>query len=134
MLGSAAYAKAHPLVKQEKLLINLDCVGVGESILFFAPKKVRDLPLWQQLQQTVTPRAGKAVAFHPMEKAMYPSDQANFVHGVAVCACRKHPVAGEYCSRIHTRRDTLCDPDCLEVITAGLADMIGALQHTKEEP
>lgn len=133
MLGSAAYAKNHKRVKQEKLLINLDCVGVGESILFFAPKKVRELPLWQQLQQAVTPRTGKTVAFYPMEKALYPSDQANFTHGVAVCACRRHSVLGEYCSRIHTRKDILCDPACLEVITAGLADMIGALQHTKEE-
>ena len=127
MLGSAAYAKNHRSVKQEKLLINLDCVGVGESILFFAPKKVRDLPLWQQLHRAVTPRAGKNVAFHPMEKALYPSDQANFTHGVAVCACRRHPVLGEYCSRIHTSRDTRCDPDCLETITAGLAGMIQAL-------
>ena len=127
MLGSAAYAKHHKRVKQEKLLINLDCVGVGESILFFAPKKVRDLPLWQQLHRAVTPRAGKNVAFHPMEKALYPSDQANFTHGVAVCACRRHPVLGEYCSHIHTRKDTLCEPACLEVITAGLAGMIQAL-------
>ena len=133
MLGSAAYAKNHRRVKQEKLLINLDCVGVGESILFFAPKKVRESPLWQQLQRAVTPRAGKTVAFHPMEKALYPSDQASFTHGVAVCACRRHPVVGEYCSRIHTSRDTRCDPDCLEVITAGLADLIGALHNTKEE-
>ena len=127
MLGSAAYARNHKRVKQEKLLINLDCVGVGESILFFVPKKVRDLPLWQRLMQAVTPRAGKAVAFYPMEKALYPSDQANFTHGVAVCACRRHPVLGEYCSRIHTRRDTLCDPACLEAVTAGLAGMIQAL-------
>lgn len=127
MLGSAAYAKNHKRVKQEKLLINLDCVGVGESILFFVPKKVRESPLWQRLHKAVTPRAGKAVAFYPMEKALYPSDQANFTHGVAVCACRRHPVLGEYCSRIHTRKDTLCEPACLEVITAGLAGMIQAL-------
>ena len=127
MLGSAAYAKNHKRVKQEKLLINLDCVGVGESILFFVPKKVRESPLWQRLHKAVTPRAGKAVTFYPMEKALYPSDQANFTHGVAVCACRRHPVLGEYCSRIHTRKDTLCDPACLEVITAGLAGMIQAL-------
>ena len=127
MLGSAAYARNHKRVKQEKLLINLDCVGVGESILFFVPKKVRDLPLWQRLMQAVTPRAGKTVAFYPMEKALYPSDQANFTHGVAVCACRRHPVLGEYCSRIHTRKDTLCDPDCLEAIISGLEEMLQAL-------
>ena len=127
MLGSAAYAKNHKRVKQEKLLINLDCVGVGESILFFVPKKVRESPLWQRLHKAVTPRAGKAVAFYPMEKALYPSDQANFTHGVAVCACRRHPVLGEYCSRIHTRKDTLCDPDCLEAIISGLEEMLQAL-------
>ena len=127
MLGSAAYARAHKRVKQEKLLINLDCVGVGESILFFVPKKVRTLPLWQRLQQAVTPCVGKTVAFYPMERALYPSDQANFTHGVAVCACRRHPMLGDYCSGLHTPKDTLCDPACLEVITAGLAEMISAL-------
>ncbi|MGN0746559.1 MAG: M28 family metallopeptidase [Aristaeellaceae bacterium] len=127
MLGSAAYARAHRRVKQEKLLVNLDCVGVGERLLFFAPKKVRALPVWERLQQAMTPRAGKTAAFYPMERTLYPSDQANFAQGVAVCACRRHAVAGDYCSRLHTPKDTLCDPACLEMLTGGLAALIDAL-------
>ena len=128
MLGSAAYAKNHKRVKQEKLLINLDCVGVGESVLFFAPKKVRESPLWQQLQQAVTPRAGKTVAFYPMEKALYPSDQANFTHGVAVCACKTGRRIGYYCDKIHTRHDTWADGDNIALIARGLAAMADRLQ------
>ncbi|MGN0971827.1 MAG: M28 family peptidase [Aristaeellaceae bacterium] len=127
LLGSAAYAKKHPRVKKEKLLINLDCVGVGERLLFFAPKKVRALPVWKRLQQAMKPRAGKTAAFHPMERTLYPSDQANFAQGVAVCACKHHAFAGDYCSRLHTPKDTLCDPACLEMLTDGLTELIGAL-------
>lgn len=121
--GAYAYAKAHPSIRQEKLLINLDCVGVGENILILAQKKTRLMPSYERLRQAMQPREGKVCHFLPMEKCVFPSDQKRFEQGVAVCAC-KNGRWGFYCGRLHTSRDTLCDQQCLDALTAGLTDFI----------
>ena len=41
LLGSKAYAKAHPAVKESGFIVNLDCVGDGDHILFFPTKKAK---------------------------------------------------------------------------------------------
>lgn len=41
LLGSSALAKAHPQVAKEKLVLNMDCIGVGEAMLLMLPKAVR---------------------------------------------------------------------------------------------
>ena len=127
MLGSSAYVGRHRKIRKEKLLINLDCVGVGEDILFFTPKKTRALPAYGPLRDIMQAQENKQVHFFPAEKSMYPSDQAQFAHGIAVCACKRHRVVGYYCSRIHTAKDTVCDQQCLDVLTYGLTKLITTL-------
>ena len=41
-LGSRAFAAANPKIKKQTLLINMDCVGVGEHILVIGQDGVRD--------------------------------------------------------------------------------------------
>jgi len=53
-LGSRAYAREHPLVRDERLVINLDCVGVGEHLLFLAPEKVRQMPCYECMEKALT--------------------------------------------------------------------------------
>lgn len=38
LFGSSFFAKAHPQMKREKLLINFDCVSDGDYIQFFPPR------------------------------------------------------------------------------------------------
>ncbi|MBQ2954394.1 MAG: M28 family peptidase [Clostridia bacterium] len=127
MLGSAAYASAHKAVKKEKLLINMDCVGDGENLLFFANRKTRELPCYPRLEAAMAAQTGRNFVMNRMEKCVYPSDQANYRLGVAVCACNQMKVIGYYCDKIHTRKDTVCEQVNLDFLADGLTAFVASL-------
>ena len=59
---------------------------------------------------------------------MYPSDQANFRCGVAVCACKQGRRIGYYCDKIHTRHYIRADGANIALIAKGLAALACGLQ------
>ena len=120
LLGSAGYAAQHKGVKEKGLIINLDCVGDGENILFFANKKTRALPQYALLQEALQAQTGRNLLMEEMEKCMYPSDQANYKLGIAVCACNHGKVLGYYVDKIHTPKDTVCEQANLDFLADGL--------------
>ena len=127
MLGSGAYAGAHKAVKKDKLLINMDCVGDGEHVLFFANKRTRQLACFPQLEKAMQQAEGRSFVMNRMEKCIYPSDQANYKLGVAVCACKKKKGIGYYCDRIHTKNDTVCEQANLDFLAEGLSAFVNTL-------
>lgn len=127
LLGSSAYASDHKTVKKEKLLINMDCVGDGENILFFANKKTRKLPCFPALEAAMQAQEGRSYVMNRMESCVYPSDQANYKLGVAVCACNKMKIVGYYCDKIHTKKDTVCEQVNLDFLAGGLASFVEKL-------
>ena len=127
MLGSSAYASKHKAVKKEKLLINMDCVGDGPHMLFLAKKKTRALPAYEKLMQAVNAQPGREPLWCELEKCVYPSDQANYRYGVAVCACNRMKVIGYYCDKIHTKKDVVCEQVNLDFLADGLADFVSRL-------
>ena len=127
LLGSGAYASSHKAVKAEKLIINMDCVGDGENILFFANKKTRALDAFPILEQAMQGAKGRRYIMNRMEKCVYPSDQKNFKHGIAVCACNKAKVVGYYCDKIHTGKDLVCEQANLDFLADGLSEFVRQL-------
>ena len=127
MLGSSAYAASHKAVKKEKLIINMDCVGDGENILFFANKKTRALDAFPLLEAAMQAVRGRNYVMNKLENCVYPSDQASFKHGIAVCACNKMKGIGYYCDKIHTKKDTVCEQANLDFLTQGLSDFVAKL-------
>lgn len=127
LLGSAAYASAHKGVKKEKLLINMDCVGDGENMLFFANKRTRKLPEFPKLVEAMQAATGRNFVMNNMESCVYPSDQSNFRLGIAVCACNKAKVIGYYCDKIHTKKDTVCEQANLDFLAGGLSAFVEKL-------
>ena len=127
MLGSSAYASSHKAVKREKLIINMDCVGDGEHVLFFANKKTRSLESFPKLEAAMQSAQGRNFMMNKMEKCVYPSDQSQFKHGIAVCACNKMPVIGYYCDKIHTKKDTICEQVNLDFLAEGLNAFVSQL-------
>lgn len=127
LLGSAAYASAHKAVKKEKLLINMDCVGDGEHMLFFANKRTRKLPEFPWLVEAMEGATGRNFLMNDMEKCVYPSDQSNYRYGIAVCACNKMKVLGYYCDKIHTKKDTVCEQANLDFLAEGLSAFVARL-------
>ena len=127
MLGSSAYASSHKAVKKEKLIINMDCVGDGENVMFFANKKTRSLETFPKLEAAMTGVSGRNYIMSKLEKCVYPSDQSQFKHGIAVCACNKMPVIGYYCDKIHTKKDTVCEQANLDFLAEGLSGFVAQL-------
>ncbi len=127
MLGSSAYASSHKSVKKEKLIINMDCVGDGENVLFFANKKTRSLEAFPKLEAAMQSAQGRNFMMNKMENCIYPSDQSQFKHGIAVCACNKTPIIGYYCDKIHTRKDTVCEQVNLDFLAQGLSEFVSQL-------
>ena len=127
MLGSGAYASSHKTVRKEKLIINMDCVGDGENVLFFANKRTRQLPAYEQLDAAMQKAQGRNYVMNRMEKCIYPSDQAKFKYGIAVCACKRMKVIGYYCDKIHTKKDTICEQVNLDFLAEGLTAFVGQL-------
>ncbi len=127
LLGSSVYASSHKAIKKEKLIINMDCVGDGENMLFFANKKTRALDVFPLLEEAMQAAQGRNFIMNKMEKCDYPSDQSQFRHGIAVCACKKMPVIGYYCDRIHTKKDTVCEQVNLDFLADGLSKFVSKL-------
>ena len=122
MHGSANFANQHKEVKQNTLIVNLDCVGDGKHLFCFAKKKARAHALYPLLTETLVSGGNFTVEHVKSSTSVYPSDQASFQCGTAICACKKAPVIGYYMDRIHTKRDTQCDLENLDF----LADRLSA--------
>lgn len=127
MLGASAYAGSHKSVKKEKLIINMDCVGDGENVMFFANKRTRKLEVFPKLEEAMQAASGRNYMMNKLENCVYPSDQSQFKHGIAVCACNKMPVIGYYCDKIHTKKDTVCEQVNLDFLAEGLAGFVARL-------
>ena len=124
LLGSKAYAKAHPAVKESGFIVNLDCVGDGEHVLLLAGKKAREAAPYAALTAGMEAQSGRELHIFPLEKSVYNSDQKNFKVSCAMCACRLGKVVGYYCDKIHTSKDTVCEQVNLDFIAGGLSDFI----------
>ena len=125
--GSKAYAKAHPAVKEQGFLVNLDCVGDGEHILLMAKEANRNLPQYPRMTEALSAQTGRELHIFPMEDSVLNSDQKNFNASAAVCACNKGKRIGFCCDRIHTSEDTICDQVNLDFLAEGFAAFIASL-------
>lgn len=127
LLGSKGYAKAHQEVRYLRMVVNMDCVGVGETMLVIASKLAARLPAYAALEEALRGHGGREVKFYGAAGSACASDQKSFKCGVAVVACRKRPLVGYYCARIHTPKDTFADQGNLDFLAEGLKDFVAKL-------
>ena len=118
--GSKAFAKAHPKIKAETLIVNLDCVGNGDTHILCGTAAAEKDPLYEALQKAMT-NSGLSHRFFPAGKASMNSDHKSFDKGVGVCTCQHKPFIGYYNDRIHTARDTVADPQTVSRLAEALA-------------
>lgn len=118
--GSKAFAKAHPEIKKNALIVNLDCVGNGDTYIFCGSTAAEQDPLFKALKE-VMESSDHPARFYPAGKASMNSDQKSFDKGVAVCACWHKPFIGYYNDRIHTVRDTVADLQTVARLAEALA-------------
>ena len=107
--GSQAFMKAHPQAAR-RFLLNLDCVGDGDTLLFTGMPRGLRMPQAMRLQramETVAPRCGMRTADGAFPKWLYPSDQMLFPRGTAFAALKGKKLL--YLNRIHTPRDMVLE-------------------------
>ncbi len=127
LFGSMAYRSKHKKATNRQLIINLDCVGDGDEIVFFPTKKMKKQKTRMEQLQSRLPLAGKKnLTLKSKGFAFYPSDQSNFPLGLGVAAFRKNKLFGLHLGRIHTNRDTILDENNVSVIRDYLLKIIGA--------
>lgn len=124
LLGSAAYRKKHKQAANRQIVLNLDCVGEGEEILFFPTGKLKKDKEKLALLRPCCGRFGdRRVTIREKGFSIYPSDQANFPYGVGICALRRGKL-GLYLSRIHTSKDTVLENTNVNILRAGICTVV----------
>lgn len=124
LVGSKAMAKQYKTLFENKLVINLDCVGNGNNILISIKDKAKNLPLIKKLENSFVSTNEYQVLYLDAKKTMGNSDQKSFPCGVGVYACKKNRIIGYYTSRIHTNKDTIADSKNIEFLSMGLKNFI----------
>lgn len=125
LLGSSSYQKSHKKHTANQLVLNMDCVGDGNELMIFPTKKLlKNAQKMAQLRSITGTWGTKSIAIREKGFAYYPSDQKNFPYGVGVAAFRRSSWAGLYCSRIHTKKDTVLEETNVNILRAAIVSMI----------
>lgn len=127
LIGSASYHKAHKAAAKNQVVLNLDCVGDGDEIVFFPTGKLRKrTDLMQWLEKGCGRFGKKRIDLHRKGFGIYPSDQGQFPLGVGIAAFRRSKWAGLYLGRIHTGRDTVLEETNINILRACLITLVGS--------
>lgn len=125
LVGSSAYRKAHKAETEQQIVLNLDCVGDGDHIIFFPTKKAKQNA---QLMKNIHRLGGwfgkKQLLLKKDGFYTYPSDQRNFPVGIGIAAFHKAKFVGYYCDKIHTRKDTILEETNVNLLRAAIITLI----------
>lgn len=125
LLGSKAFNRKYKEVLNDKLIINFDCVGVGNNIIFIAKPGAELHPLYKMLNQNFKSNNDYNVLFYPMKGSLSNSDYKNFYNGIGVMACKKKKNI-YYTSKIHTNKDQEASIKNIEFIVNNIMNFIEA--------
>ncbi|MBR5382870.1 MAG: M28 family peptidase [Clostridia bacterium] len=125
--GSKAFAKKHPEIKKNTLVINMDCIGVGDHMIFTCKNFARALGDYGILEQSFSEQDGITPHFYPSSGTMMNSDQSSFRRGIGVVACKRRSVVGFYTPNIHTKNDTFADERNIEYLVQSLGTFVNSL-------
>lgn len=125
--GSKAYAREHLEMQHTRLVVNLDCVGVGETVLVSAPRLAVQLPQYAMLEECLEQQEGRDVRFFSSVTTRGNSDFRSFKCGVGVSAYRTVSGVGYCTGDIHTARDTQCDQGNIDFLSGVLSAYVKRL-------
>ncbi len=125
--GSKAYCKDHKEAMKDKLIVNFDCVGNGENVIFIAMKEAEQHPLYAKLKESFVDSDGYKVYFYPMKGSESNSDYKNFPCGIGCMASRQTKGGLFYTPYIHTPRDTVAKEENICFIANGMGKFFSTL-------
>lgn len=126
--GSKAYCKDHKSAMEEKLIVNFDCVGNGENIIFIAMKEAEKHAGYLKLKECFADSDGYKAWFYPMKGSESNSDYKNFPCGVGCMACKRTKGGLFYTPYIHTKKDTVANEENIRYIAKGMRDFFSVIE------
>ena len=124
LLGSKAFNKKHKSILKDKLIVNFDCVGNGDQMMFIAKPMAEKTTEYGLLKSVISTDDGFEVHHIPVNKALSNSDYKSFLYGVGVMASHRVPVVKFCTGRIHTARDTVADSENVRFLTEGMIKFV----------
>ena len=128
LLGSKAFYKKHSKMMENKLVINLDCVGNGENMVFIFKDKAEESDVYPLMSAAFEPKDDRySVHYIPFKKAIGNSDYKSFPCSVGVMAACKGKRVRFITGRIHTSRDTVADSQNISFLCARFGAFIDTI-------
>ena len=124
LLGSKALNKKYKAEVENKLVINLDCVGNGDNIVFIPKDKAEAREEYALLKDIACDIDEYKIHFVPFKKACGNSDHKSFPCSIGVMAGNKGKIAKIFTGRIHTSRDTVASEKNIYFLTDVMVKMI----------
>ncbi len=122
--GSKAYSKDYKEQMQDRFLINFDCVGNGDNVLFIAQKGAINSNEYKILEDSFDNNCEFNVEFLTNKQADSNSDHKNFNKGVACVVCKKSKKGILYTPYIHTDKDTVAEISNIEFLSKNIVNFI----------
>lgn len=119
--GSKAYVKDHKDMMRERLVVNFDCVGDGEHMIFIAMEDAEKLDGYRKLCESFSDNGKYHTYFYPIKGSQSNSDYKNFPCGVGCMACRRSKRGVFYTPNIHTPRDTVASYENIQFLSDGMS-------------
>ena len=115
--GSKAYYKDYKEQMNDKFLVNFDCVGYGDNILFIAQKDAVECEEYKSLKSAFNKDGKFSLEFLTYKQADSNSDHKNFPKGVACVVCKKSKNGLLYTPYIHTNKDVVANNSNIDFLT-----------------
>lgn len=129
--GSKAYFADHRAEMEKKLVINFDCVGNGENVIFIAMKDAETACEYSAMKESFAPNGRFSTEFYPIKGSESNSDYKNFPCGVGCMACKRTKRGLLYTPRIHTARDTVANDRNIDYLTYGSLEFMRRLSEDR---
>ncbi len=129
LLGSKALNKAYKKEFENKLVINFDCVGNGDQIVFIPKETAEAREEYALLKQSLDESSDFTINYTPFKKALGNSDHKSFPCSIGVMAGNKGKIAKVVTGRIHTSRDTVASEKNIYFLTDVMVKMIEKRQR-----
>lgn len=126
IVGSSQFAGARKSRRKRRgggeddaMLVNLDCVGVGDILTAVSAERMsrRQLDMLELLRRRGLETSVKRSLF------VYMSDHANFSNAMMLCYMRKSKIGSPYIPNIHSKKDAECCDEQVYELSAKLAEV-----------
>ncbi len=124
LFGSADFARKHKNVQKNTLVVNMDCVSDGETMILCFRKDSRGET---ELFREAFPEDSRIRPEFLTRHYIAPSDQIRFKRGVGIFSMKRTKRGLLYMDRIHTKRDTVYRQENIEWLVESCTRLVESI-------